>query len=219
MSRLKNVLGYSSTGIKASTTKAIICPSTIYSQGRKVSGHNWQISIDLRSFSRMGNDADLYLCIFLQWCVAKVQCAWVSKLSPLKEIIPSRCHMRHAASQRTSNEVHPISHKGYCVHHIFTWGCWYSDIYIYIYARYCLLYIYILVTVYFRVDLMERCWYLLEHLSEMNPEHLTGDPSTLVHVGAWCFYAPNHSPGQCLQSVYNENRTLRNKLQWKFIQN
>ena len=149
MSRLKNVLGYSSTGVKASTTKAIICPSTIYSQGRKVSGHNWQISIDLRSFSRMGNDADSYLGIFLQLCVSKMQCAWVSKLSPLKEIIPSRCHMRHAASQRTSNEVHPISHKGYCVHHIFTWGCWYSDIwnmyiyiYIYIYYRYCLLYIY-----------------------------------------------------------------------------
>ena len=103
-----------------------------------------------------------------------MQCAWVSKLSPLKEIIPSRCHMRHAASQRTSNEVHPISHKGYCVHHIFTWGCWYSDIwniyiYIYIYIFSFMFIIYILVTVYFRVDLMERCWYLLQHLSEMNP--------------------------------------------------
>ena len=173
MSRLKNVLRYSSTGVKASTTKAIICPSTTYSQGRKVSGHNWQISIDLRSLSCMGNDADSYLCIFLQLCVAKMQCAWVSNLSPLKEIIPSRCDMRHAASQRTSNEVHPISHKGNCVHHIFTWGCWYCDIwniwiYIYIFSLLFIIYTYVLVTVDFRVDLMEHCWYLLEHLSEMN---------------------------------------------------
>ena len=37
--------------------------------------------------------------------------------------------MRHAASQRgTSNEVHPTSNKGYCIHHIFTWGYWYSNI-------------------------------------------------------------------------------------------
>ena len=67
----------------------------------------------------MGNDADSYLCIFLQLCVAKMQCVRVSKLSPLKEIIPSRCHMRHATcsyiyiyipwrqSQRSSRSPRP----------------------------------------------------------------------------------------------------------------
>ena len=69
---------------------------------------------------------------------------------------------------------------------------------------------YLLVTVYFRVDLIKRLLiFLLNIYLKWTPQHLTGDSSTLIQVVAWCFYAPNHSPGQCLQSVYNENRTLR----------
>ena len=78
----------------------------------------------------------------------------------------------------------------------------------------------LLVTVYFRVDLIKRLLiFILNIYLKWTPQHLTGDSSTLIQVVAWCFYAPTHSPGQCLQSVYNENRTLRNKLQWNFNQN
>ena len=67
-----------------------------------------------------------------------------------------------AASQRgTSNEVHPISHKGYCVHHIFTWGYWYSDIWN-VYPSPC----YYLFSCGFNGAFVDI---YLQHLSEVNP--------------------------------------------------